>query len=387
MTAEFEAYLKSGIPLSPWVVGPVAAILWLAILLPLKKWLLGTARKYLEGRTSWIWADSLIEAMSPSLTVAVLAGGLALLDRILPLSARTDHAFDIILAALLVTALIIFVDRLCRRLLTHLAQRSAVLEGALGLLHGGVRGIIIGIGVLVFLDSIGISITPIAASLGIGSLAVALALQDTLANLFAGVYMIAEKPIAAGHFIKLEGGEQGYVTKVGWRSTHIRMLTDSVVVVPNAKLAGSVITNFSLPQNEIAVSIDVGVHYDSDLERVENVTLEVAREIVTQVNGALSHFEPRLRYHTFSDSSINFTLWLGAENYMASLVVKHEFVKRLHARYRREDIVLPYPTRTVEIPASTVSNLAQIINERRQNNTQSVESGDAEENSLSRQPR
>jgi small-conductance mechanosensitive channel len=246
-------------------------------------------------------------------------------------------------------------------LLSHLALRSPALQGALGLLEGAVRGIIIGLGVLVFLDSIGISITPIVASLGIGSLAVALALQDTLANLFAGIYMIAEKPIAVGHFIKLEGGEHGYVTKVGWRSTHIRMLTDSVVVVPNSKLAGSVITNFSLPQNEISVSIDVGVTYDSDLQQVETVTLEVARQTMAQVKGALSNFEPRMRFHTFADSSVNFTLWLGAESYMAGLLVRHELVKRLHARYRSEGISIPFPMRTIDVSTDTISQLRQLF--------------------------
>jgi small-conductance mechanosensitive channel len=353
--------LIDAIPLSPWIVGPMIFVLFVAVLLLLKKWILKVIRGLLEGRTSLIWADSLVEAMSPALTVAILAGGLALLDRILPLSPRSDRAFDVILAALSVIALIIFVDRICRRLLAHLALRSPALEAALGLLQGGVRGITIGLGVLVFLDSIGISITPIVASLGIGSLAVALALQDTLANLFAGIYMIAEKPIAAGHFIKLESGEQGYVTKVGWRSTHIRMLTDAAVVVPNSKLAGSVITNFSLPKNEIAVSVDVGVHYDSDLENVEAVTLAVARDALTQVKGALPEFEPRMRYHTFADSSINFTLWLGAENYVAGLLLKHEVVKRLHARYRTEGISIPFPIRTLEVPANTLSMLRQIF--------------------------
>jgi small-conductance mechanosensitive channel len=370
MFSEWGSNLISAIPLSPWLVGPVIFVLWVAVLLLLKKWILSVIRSYLEGRTSLVWADSLVEAMSPALTVAILAGGLALLDRILPLSPRSDHAFDVILAALLVIALIIFVDRICRRFLAHLALRSPALEAALGLLQGGVRGIIIGLGALVFLDSIGISITPIVASLGIGSLAVALALQDTLANLFAGIYMIAEKPIAAGHFIKLESGEQGYVTKVGWRSTHIRMMTDAVVVVPNSKLAGSVITNFSLPKNEIAVSIDVGVHYDSDLEKVEAVTLAVAHEVLTQVKGALPDFVPRMRYHTFADSSINFTLWLGAENYMAGLLLKHEVVKRLHARYRIEGISIPFPIRTIEVPANTVTMLRQIFAGHDEGNSQ-----------------
>ena len=144
-------------------------------------------------------AESLLEALAPAFSIVIIAGGLALLDRILPLTSRTDRVFEAVLTGLVILALIAFVDRLTRALLVHFA-RSVALGGALGLLQDGVRGIIIALGVLVFLGSIGISITPIMASLGIGGLAIALALQDTLANLFAGVYMIAEKPCRAGKF-------------------------------------------------------------------------------------------------------------------------------------------------------------------------------------------
>jgi small-conductance mechanosensitive channel len=265
----------------------------------------------------------------------------------------------IVLVATVVLALMVFADRISRGLLARMAVRSPALQGELGLIQGIMRGVVIGLALMVFLDSVGISITPLIASLGIGTAAVALALQDTLANLFAGIYMMAEKPIQAGHFIQLESNEQGWVEKVGWRSTHIRMLGDTMVVVPNSKLAGSVITNFSLPRDELAFTLDIGVDYGSDLEKVETATLEVAREVIKSVVGALPEFEPRVRYTTFAESSINFKVWLAAKDYVASLSVKHEFIKRLHARYLRERIIIPFPIRTIELPDSTVSKLRE----------------------------
>ena len=366
MIPKFLREATSTIPLSPWIIGPVLVVLWLAILLAGKRRALGATRRYLAGRTNWIWTDALIEAMSPALTVVIWSTGLALLDRILPLCARLDHIVDVILAGAVALTLVIFGDRISYRLLARLSLRSSAVKGALSLIQGIVRGVIIGLGILVFLDSVGISITPIIASLGIGTLAVALALQDTLANVFAGLYMIAEKPIAAGHFIKLEGGEQGYVTKVGWRSTHLRMLGDTVVVVPNVKLAGNVITNFSLPKEELAVSVEAGVSYQSDLAQVERVTLEVAREVIAEMDGAIRTFEARMRYHTFGESSINFTVLLGATDFASGLAVKHEFVKRLHARYRRESISMPFPTRTIDVAGDTLAKLGGIF-ERREN--------------------
>jgi small-conductance mechanosensitive channel len=356
----FERAKASGL-LSPWVVGPAVFILWLGILLTARKWILAATRRYIAVRTSWVWAETLADALSPALAVAIVAGGFGLLDRIVPLSRGSDRLFVIIVTGLLILALIIFSDRICRHLLARLAAKSPAVQGALGLVQGGVRGLIIGLGALVFLDSLGIPITPLLASLGIGTLAVALALQDTLANLFAGIYMIAEKPVEAGHFIRLEGGEQGYVTKVGWRSTHLRMLTDTVVVVPNAKLAGSVITNFSLPKDELTVTIDVGVDYESDLQQVEQVTLEVALEVIAHTQGAIPSFEPRMRYHTFADSSINFTVWLGARDFVSGMAIRHEFIKLLHNRYQTAGISMPFPTRTLELRTDTISKLRQII--------------------------
>jgi len=130
-------------------------------------------------------------------------------------------------------------------------------------------------------------------------------------------------------------------------------------VVPNSKLAGSVITNFSLPRDELAFTLDIGVDYGSDLEKVETATLEVAREVIKSVAGALPEFEPRVRYTTFAESSINFKIWLAAKDYMASLSVKHEFIKRLHARFMREGIIIPFAIRTIELSDSTVSKLRE----------------------------
>src|SRR5262249_16011095 len=190
------------------------------VLLALKKSILALVRSYIAGRKRLSWAESLMDALSPALTVAIVSVGLAIVDRILPLTPKSDRMFDFPVPAGFILGLISFADRIGRHLIDRLALRSLAVEGAQGLIQGGVRGVIIGLGVLIFLDSVGISITPLIASLGVGTLAVALALQDTLANLFAGIYLIAEKPVEAGHFVKLESGEQGHVTRVGWRNTH-----------------------------------------------------------------------------------------------------------------------------------------------------------------------
>jgi small-conductance mechanosensitive channel len=213
--------------------------------------------------------------------------------------------------------------------------------------QGFVRVIVIGLGLLILLDSFGVSITPVLASLGIGSLAVALALQPTLENFFSGIQLVMDEPVKVGQFIQLESGEEGYVHKVGWRSTWIHMLPNNMVIIPNKVLVNAKIINYYYPQKELSVLVQVGVHYGSDLEHVERVTIDVAKKTLQEVSGGVEHFDPFIRYHTFADSSINFSVILRAKEFTDRYLLTHEFIKRLHKRYAQEGICIPYPIRAV----------------------------------------
>lgn len=210
-----------------------------------------------------------------------------------------------------------------------------------------VRIAVMTVGFLVILNGLGLSITPILTALGVGGLAVALALQDTLANLFAGFYVTVARQIRMGDYVRLDTGEEGYLMDIAWRAARIRMLPNNTVLVPNAKLAQAIVINYHLPDKELAVLVNLGVDYDSDLEHVERVTCDVARDVMRTVPGAVPQFEPFIRYHTFGESSIDFTVILRASEFVDQYLVKHEFVKRLHQRYRQEGITIPFPIRTL----------------------------------------
>jgi len=348
---------------SPWVLAPAALILWIAVFIVVKTIVLMGMRR-VAARTPWAWDDVLVESLSSPLLIAIVASGLLVFDRILPLSPEWDRAFDVLFAFSIALALVLFVDRAVRGVLDRLAAASPVLQGARGLIQAAVRGLIIGLGLLIFLDSIGISITPILASLGVGSLAVALALQDTLANLFAGVYMIADKPIEPGHLVKLPGGEEGYVARIGWRSTWIRLTNNNMLVLPNSKLAGGAIINYDLPDRQVVVPVPIGVHYGSDLDLVERVTLEVARDVMRTVAGGVTQFEPGLGFEGFGDSAILFQVVLRAREFQAVQTIRHEFIKRVQARYRREGIVIPYPIRTLDFTRAHLDGLKDVLDGR-----------------------
>ena len=155
--------------------------------------------------------------------------------------------------------------------------------------------------------------------------------------------------VRPGDFVRLASGEEGYVEDVNWRCTTVRQLPNKFTVVPNAKLASAVTTNYYLPERETAVLVEVGVAYGSDLEEVERVTVEVGRGVMREVDGGVASFEPFIRYHTFGDSGIDFTVILRAGEVTGQYLVKHEFRKRLHRRHREAGIEIPFPMRTVEL--------------------------------------
>lgn len=210
-----------------------------------------------------------------------------------------------------------------------------------------VRAIIYIVGLLIILNSQGISITPMLTALGVGGLAVALALQNTLANLFAGLQLIASGKLNHGDFIRLSSGEDGFIEDITWRSTTIKAMSDHIIIVPNSKLADMIVSNYYLPLNELSFLVEVGVSYDSDLDHVERVTKEVIKETLNDMEGGVKDFEPIIRFYAFADSSINLKCILRVDDYSAQFAIKSEFIKRLHRRYNKEGINIPFPIRTV----------------------------------------
>ena len=217
-----------------------------------------------------------------------------------------------------------------------------------GLAYGILKGAIIIIGFLIILSVLGISIAPLLTALGVGGLAVALALQDTLANLFAGIHILMEKSIRVGDFIKLETGQEGYVEDITWRTTRVRMLPNNIVVIPNSKLSQSVVTNYYLPEKRMSLLIPIGVSYSSDPALVEQVLVEEAKGAVGEIPGLLGDPEPFVRFIPgFGDSSLDFTLICQVKEFVDQYLAQHELRKRIFRRFREEGIEIPFPHRTV----------------------------------------
>ncbi len=300
-------------------------------------------------KTRWMGDEIIIRSVRGFMFLWIVIAGIygAFITMPIGVAPAYTQVFNKVLLAILILTATIALARICVGLLNAYARSIEAALPAASIINN-LTYIVVGVvGVLIVLQSLGISITPILTALGVGGLAVALALQDTLSNLFAGLQIILAKQLKPGDYIKLDSGEEGYVTDISWRNTTIRQLPNNIIVIPNSKLANAIVTNFNQPEAEMSVLVGVGVDYSSDLEKVERVTIEVAKEALKEIPGGVETFQPFIRYHSFDDSSINFNVILRVKSYVDQYLVKHEFIKRLHRRFEEEGIVIPFPIRTV----------------------------------------
>jgi small-conductance mechanosensitive channel len=131
---------------------------------------------------------------------------------------------------------------------------------------------------LMLLRLFDITITPILTAFGVGGLAVALALQDTLSNFFAGVHILVEEPISVGDFVRLGSGEEGVVRDIGWRTTRLHTFGNNIIVVPNTKITSSILTNYSLPEKRGVAEVTLIAAHHADPDSIAAIAMDAAAE-------------------------------------------------------------------------------------------------------------
>ncbi|HEY7727853.1 MAG TPA: mechanosensitive ion channel family protein [Candidatus Eisenbacteria bacterium] len=336
--------------LEPWIAA-LAALVGMTLLGPFLRAVLLRRVQRLFDRTETKWDDLALKSIRRHVPVWFLLGGLALAAHLAPITERIRDLLIHVAAAGFSLSVTLAVASFAVGWLHERTVRAGAEAKTTSLLDYTMRAAVLSVGLLVMLSNLGIAISPILTALGVGSLAVALALQPTLSNYFAGLHLALARPIRVGDYISLESGQKGYVVDIGWRATRIRELPNNVIVVPNARVVEMILTNYNLPEPEQAALVEVGVSYGSDLERVERVTIEVAKQVLRDVTGGVAQFDPFIRYHTFGNSSIDFTVILRVSQFVDRYLVTHEFVKRLKRRYEQEGIEIPFPQRVVHMLA------------------------------------
>ncbi|MEW6529031.1 MAG: mechanosensitive ion channel family protein [Candidatus Micrarchaeota archaeon] len=206
---------------------------------------------------------------------------------------------------------------------------------------------IYGLALMMALSNLGIEITPLLAGLGIASLAVALALQDSFGNFFAGVNVSVDKSFKKDDFISTDFGVEGVVHEVGWRTTKIISPQGNYIIIPNSKLAQSVITNYCYPDKTIIQAGSIGVSYNSDVDHVSNVIKDVMKKTTANNDNFVKNFEPPVFFDSFGDFSLNFKYAYKVKDYRARGVAANEINRAIFLAFKKEKIDIPYPTRTV----------------------------------------
>ncbi|MBM4440463.1 MAG: mechanosensitive ion channel family protein [Candidatus Rokubacteria bacterium] len=308
---------------------------------------LGRWRSGPDGRT-----PALDVVRIPSLLWCLVAGIAAAIE-IAPLPGRAASLLNLALIASIILSVTVTVANVVGIAIARAGDRRALGSPVTGLAQTSARGTVFIVGGLVLLGALGVQITPLLTALGVGGLAVALALQDTLSNLFAGLHLLADKPIRVGDYVKI-GDTEGFVVDVGWRSTRVRLLQNSVVIVPNSNVAKSTIINYDLPESRMALTLRVRADYAVDPERIETLLAEEAARAVPEVPGLLADPPARaMLIPGFGETTLEYSLTCHVVRFVDQFPVQHELRKRILRRFRAEGLAMMAPARVVNVQDRT----------------------------------
>lgn len=302
-------------------------------------------------RTKTKLDDLIIKALKAPVFAALIALGLWLALVQVPELSNYDSTIHKIFVVIFIAIGAVAVVRVTNALVTWYVSEVAIrtdtdLDDKLMPILRRVGSLVIySIALMIILSQLNVDISPLIAGLGIGGLAVALALQATLSNFLAGTQVMSDAVIRKGHYIMLDSGQEGFVEEIGWHSTKVRHWQGNLVVLPNSKLANAIVTDYDKPDASMLFAVACGVGYDSDLEKVERVTAEVAEEVMQKYPEGAKDFTPVVRFKEFGDSNINFAVVLKAVDRAGHFTLKHEFIKTLHKRFNEEGIEIQYPVR------------------------------------------
>ena len=299
--------------------------------------------------TPWHGDEIILAAVRGLVWLWISLIGLHVASGLAPIPERFQGIVSRVVQIAFIISVTVALSRIATSSFAQYSQRLAFKGGA-SVVTLLMRIVLFTVSGLVILQTVGISITPILTALGVGGLAVALALQDTLGNIFAGINTLMAGQIRPGDFIKIDGENEGHVIDVGWRNTSIRTGANNLVVVPNKKLGESVVVNYSKPEASLSLSVPVGVAYDSDLEQVEQVLLRIGEGIAATAPGILRENPPLVRFASFADSSIETRLILRVDSIENFYIVRHLAIKAMHAGFHESGISIAFPTRTLVMP-------------------------------------
>ena len=338
------------------ILGPPALTIVCGILLGFifKRFVHSRLKKAAE-RSNWAGDDAVLEAIEPHIVVWFFLGALSIsVSKIEAVQPQNTYLISILndyapkfLIIVLIGSITLGIGNLAVSIFDLWARDQEKGFPSTTMFTNFVRIAIYVIGILIILDALSISITPMITALGVGGIAVSLALKDTLTDVFAGLHILLSKKVQVGDFIQLDSGEMGYIQNISWRNTIMMERTNNIIHIPNTRLSSAIIKNFDSGDPSFSVKIPVGVGYSSDLDEVEKVTKKVINEIQSSMEETNNNYEPTMRFQNFGESSINLMVYFRGNRYGDQNPIIHQFIKTLHKRYSEAGIEIPFPMRTV----------------------------------------
>jgi small-conductance mechanosensitive channel len=326
-------------PLLPWWLMGSYVALWLLVGLLVRSLLRRSLARIAAARPtelSEVLAASLPRPAGIAVFLVAMAAGL----RMAPLPQSNLAVAHKLLAVALAVVGVSVLMRVGLRAIDSYGRSDPALRSSAGMGKAVVWVVGLGVDAVLVSEALGISLAPALTALGVGSLAVALALQDTLSNFFSGVYIVVDKPVRPGDFIRVDPSYEGYVETIGWRSTHLRTLGNNLVIIPNATLSKAIITNYTLPTPHVASSVRVDVAADADVDRVEDVLADEARRTL-DVPGIAQEPAPSVALSPgFVDGGIAFTIFFHVASFGEQGTAQNAVRKRVAVRLKKEGIAL-----------------------------------------------
>jgi small-conductance mechanosensitive channel len=276
-----------------------------------------------------IWLPSVFWALAAALEFALAHAELP--DKYARL------ADDWIVAFVIVSLTLVAMSAAGRMMIAY-GQRQGMPLAAAGLPRTLTRVVIVILGAMALLSSFHKQIAPLLTALGVGGIAVALALQDTLVNFFAGIHILVERPISVGDYIRLENGQDGVVTDIGWRTTRVRTGSNDTIVIPNTKITSGILINYNLPDPRGVIEVAVAVAHEADAGQVCRIALEEAAQVagVLEAPAPVCLCDPGVL-----PTHLQFKLLVNVASRLEAGRVQSELRLRLLRRLRTEGVPLP----------------------------------------------
>jgi len=309
-----------------WTAGTIAGSFVIGLLL--NRIVIARLQRLAE-KTSGEWDDVVILELRRRIPFWAFLAGLRVSAVYWPLQQSTVDFISKMTSVAAVLSVTSAIAGISVGLISSLGPRRNQDMQISGLARNVVRLTIFTIGILVALRGVGVEITPVLAALGVGGLAVALALKEPLSNLFAGLFIALAGQVRIGDYIKLEPGPEGTVADFSWNATQLATSAGNLVIVPNHTLVDALITNYNRPSKDTGLTIELTVAPRSDLAVVERIGVEAGRAVMRDVAGGIPAVEPNVRFIAFTDLGIRVGVNVRTQQFTDQAFVRHELIKRL----------------------------------------------------------